>query len=118
MDIQPKRRYAIRVTRKGTSKQWVALVKASGLSSPPKTMKPLCAWCFNLRDLAPWCITLSVNGIPVEFRIDTGADVTVIPMSELRNIPESTLKPATKTLSDASCTTLEVKGQFTTCQGY
>ena len=60
----------------------------------------------------PWSITLFVNGISVEFKIDTGADVTVIPMSVFRSIPDTTLKPAMKTLSGASCTTLQVKGQF------
>ena len=29
----------------------------------------------------PWVVTLLVNGKPLEFKIDTGADVTVIPKS-------------------------------------
>lgn len=48
----------------------------------------------------------------MEFKIDTGADVTVIPMSIFQSIPDTTLKPATKTLSGASSRTLNVKGQF------
>ena len=56
----------------------------------------------------PWSITLSVNGISDEFKIDTGADVTVIPMSVFQRV---FLKPATKTLSGASCMSLQVKGQ-------
>ena len=66
----------------------------------------------------PWSITLSVNGTPVEFKIDTGADVTVIPTSILRSIPDATLKPATKVLSGASSKTLKVKGQFTATLKY
>ena len=33
----------------------------------------------NSENTNPWAITLLVNGKPVEFKIDTGADVTVIP---------------------------------------
>jgi hypothetical protein len=31
----------------------------------------------------PWSITLTVNGKPVEFKNDTGSDVTIDPMSVL-----------------------------------
>ena len=50
-----------------------------------------------------WVITLSVNGKPVEFRIDTGADVSV---------PDTTLDPAKEVLSGPSHKILPVKGQF------
>ena len=46
----------------------------------------------------PWSVTLPVNGRPVDFKIDTGADVTVISKIVNQNIPHSTLKPPTKTL--------------------
>ena len=67
---------------------------------------------------SPWSITLSVNGKPVEFKIDTGADVTVIPKSVFKKIPDVTLKSPTKTLSGTSCRTLQVKGQFTANLNY
>ena len=67
---------------------------------------------------SPWSITLSVNGKPVEFKIDTGADVTVIPKSVFKKIPDVSLKSPTKTLSGASCRTLQVKGQFTANLNY
>ena len=60
----------------------------------------------------PWMITLSVNGKPVEFKIDTGADVSVIPHSVFKNLPTTNLKPAQKVLSGPSHKLLPVKGQF------
>ncbi len=61
----------------------------------------------------PWVITVSVNGKPLEFTIDTGADVTVIPQEVFQSIPGASLRPAQKVLSGPSHTTLPVKGQFT-----
>ena len=66
----------------------------------------------------PWSVTLLVNGRPVKFKIDTGADVTIIPRSVLRSIPGVALKPPTKTLSGAGCKTLQVEGQFTAALKY
>lgn len=37
----------------------------------------------------PWSITLQVNGKPVEFKINTGADVTVIPMNVHRTYSQT-----------------------------
>ena len=64
-------------------------------------------------ELNPWSVTLTVNGVPVEFKIDTGADVTVIPVDILWNIPDACLREPTKTLSGANNKVLQVKGQFT-----
>ena len=56
-----------------------------------------------IRDLAnhragrydSWLVTLQLNGQPVTFKLDTGADVTVIPMGVLRRQREITkLYPA------------------------
>ena len=66
----------------------------------------------------PWSVTLSVNGTPVDFKIDTGADVTVISKTVHQNIPHSTLKPPTKTLSGANSKNLEVSRQFTASLKY
>jgi len=57
----------------------------------------------------PWSVTLLVNGRPVEFKIDTGTDVTIIP---LQSIPDVVLRPPTKTLIGANCATLCIEGQF------
>ena len=34
----------------------------------------------------PWTITLQINGKPIEFCIDTGAEVTVVPESTYKEI--------------------------------
>ena len=31
--------------------------------------------------IKPWTIGITLNGNPIEFKIDTGADVTVIPLT-------------------------------------
>ena len=60
----------------------------------------------------PWITTLLVYGKPVEFKIDTGADVTVMPKRVFDSLPGDTLKPAKKILCGPSRRTLPVKGQF------
>ena len=60
----------------------------------------------------PWSVTLLVNGKPLDFKIDTGADVTVIPKDVYESIPGAQLTQAKKTLSGPSHTILPVKGQF------
>ena len=60
----------------------------------------------------PWSITLLVNEKSVEFKIDTTADVTVIPLSEFQSNPDRTLKPPTNFLNGAGSKTLPVKGQL------
>ena len=47
----------------------------------------------------PWIITLAVNGKPLKFKIDTGADVSVIPHKLFKNIPGASLTPVKKILS-------------------
>ncbi len=61
----------------------------------------------------PWTVTLLVNGKPLEFKIDTGADVTVLPKDAFDSIPGTQLTPVKKTLSGPSHQILPVKGQFT-----
>ena len=72
----------------------------------------------ELKEANPWSVTLSLNGQPVVFKIDTGADVTVIPTNILNTIPNVTLKTPTRTLSGANRKTLQVKGQFTATLEY
>ena len=61
----------------------------------------------------PWRITISVNETPVVFKVDTGADVTVIPSSMVNaddlNVQ---LAPCSKQLCGPGNKTLSVDGQF------
>ena len=60
----------------------------------------------------PLVITLAVNGKPLKFKIDTGADVSVIPHKVFKSIPGARPKPAEKILSGPGHKVLPVKGQF------
>ena len=45
----------------------------------------------------PWHVSLHINGATVEFKIDTGADVSVVPKSLLNNnIPQAVKKEPTR----------------------
>ena len=59
-----------------------------------------------------WSITVSVNDKPVEFEIDTGAEVTVISSKAHHEIGNPPLHTSTKTLRGPSNNELSVKGQF------
>ena len=50
----------------------------------------------------------------VEFKIDTGADVMVIPKSVFDSLPQAQLEQTKKRLSGPSQKVLPVKGQFKT----
>ena len=63
-------------------------------------------------DGSPWAVTLSLNGEPTKFEIDTGAEVTVISPSVNRKIGSPALRPAKRTLRGPSNHALPVKGQF------
>ena len=59
-----------------------------------------------------WKVTLFVNDIPIQFKIDTGAEVSVIP--EVLSKPfSSILKPSSRNLKGPSEQQHEVCGQFT-----
>ena len=62
---------------------------------------------------SPWSVKLSLNGKPMRFEIDTGAEVTVIPPKTHRDIGSPTLYPSTKILRGPSNKPLAVRGQFT-----
>ena len=58
-----------------------------------------------------WLVTLQLNGQPVTFKLDTGADVTIIPMGVLRRQRETkTLYPARKRLHGPNNQELPVRG--------
>ena len=61
----------------------------------------------------PWSIVVSVNEKPIEFEIDTGAEVSVISKKAHRDIGCPTLRSPEKTLRGPSNNELSVKGQFT-----
>ena len=61
-----------------------------------------------------WVVTISINESPVEFKIDTGADVSVISESTYKALNRKmSLMPASKSLTGPSCQPLNVCGQFT-----
>ena len=41
-----------------------------------------------------WMVELQLNGSPVSFKVDTGADVTVVPEITFKSIKGSELRPA------------------------
>lgn len=67
---------------------------------------------------SPWSITLSVDDKPIEFEIDTGAEVTVISTKAHREIGNPMLSASTKTLRGPDNNKLPVRGQFTATLGY
>ena len=61
---------------------------------------------------SPWVINLLLNGQTIQFKIDTGADVTVIPDTEYSRSRDGPLSPPDRTLSGPGQHVLKVKGQF------
>ena len=59
-----------------------------------------------------WTKTLNLNQRDVVFKIDTGANVTVIPESCYRSKQDGPLQPAERLLTGAGQQPLEVQGQF------
>ena len=60
----------------------------------------------------PWTVTVSLNTQPVEFHIDTGADVTVIPEKLYKKLKTSQLQNCSKSLVGPSKEALNVLGKF------
>ena len=58
-----------------------------------------------------WTIGIQLNGDPIDFKIDTGADVTVIPASVYKKSRDNKLQPARKLLRGPSQHTLTVLGK-------
>jgi len=61
----------------------------------------------------PWIVKLLLNGSPVQFKINTGADVSVLPESTFKQVSGITLQKASRSLSGSSQQPLQVCGQFT-----
>ena len=60
----------------------------------------------------PWTVTVSLNTQTVEFHIDTGADVTVIPEKLYKKLKTSQLQNCGKSLVGPSKEALNVLGKF------
>ena len=60
-----------------------------------------------------WVVSLNLNGYDEVFKIDTGADVTVIPRSTFDKLKGITLQQPTKKLCGPGRSPLSVVGQFT-----
>ena len=60
-----------------------------------------------------WEETLPVNGTPIEFKIDTGADVSVISESMFKQLQGVSLQSAAIPLSGVGQQSLLVLGKFT-----
>ena len=61
----------------------------------------------------PWTVHILLNKYPVEFQIDTGADVSVIPEELYYKLEATPLHPTGKSLVGPSHNELQVSGQFT-----
>jgi len=60
----------------------------------------------------PWKVTVTLNSQPLEFHIDTGADVTVITEKLYKQLKCPQLQKCTKSLVGPSKEALDVQGQF------
>ena len=38
------------------------------------------------QDVQPWMISVSLNDVPMKFKMDTGADISVIPLSNFQSL--------------------------------
>ena len=63
-------------------------------------------------ETSDWNITISSNGTPISYKIDTGAQCNVIPVESLENIsPKLDLQPVNVTLSAYNGSKIPVVGK-------
>ena len=84
----------------------------SDADSDSKRDSPFLGVVTSKEEGSPWSITISVDEQPVEFEIDTGAEVTVISTKAHKKLGRPTLSTSNKTLHGPSNKKLPVKGQF------
>ena len=60
----------------------------------------------------PWTATILINDKPIKFKLDTGADVTVISAALNNSVVKSNPQPSKKTLLGPDRNALPVTGQF------
>ena len=68
--------------------------------------------------VSQWWVPLEVNSVPMKFKIDTGADVSVMPEEMFSQLKEVSLTPSTRTLHGPGSHTLAVRGKFTASLQY
>ena len=75
-----------------------------------------CGSVVNVEDDKPaWYVTLDVEGNPVKFKVDSGADVTVVSEAAYKRLqPEPRLSP-NRSLLNSPGGSLSVVGEFVTC---
>lgn len=64
-------------------------------------------------DSNPWCVNVQLQDKPIKFKIDTGADVTVIPKEVQNKLKNVKLRQPDKILNGPGQNRLEVSGMFT-----
>ena len=67
----------------------------------------------NTANKPTWSVTVSLNNHNVNYKRDTGADVTIIPESIFKKLNGVELQPCSRSLSGPCQKNLEVCGQFT-----
>ena len=72
----------------------------------------------NTADKPTWSVTVSINSVDVNFKIDTGADVTVIPESVFKKLNGVELQPCSRSLSGPCQHNQEECGKFTGVMEY
>ena len=59
-----------------------------------------------------WTKRIEVNGWVITLKVDTGADVTVIPQDMYSETQDGPLQPSKRQLTGAGCQPLDVQGHF------
>ena len=60
----------------------------------------------------PWYVHVTLNGVGINMKLDTGADVTAIPTSVYSLLDSGALEPTSRVLSGANASKLAVEGVF------
>ena len=112
---QLERQFATTVQKKSTSNPCAGLNSVDNISDEENF---IFLDTFSLEivvvngGIKPWTIGFQLNGDLIDFEIDTGADVTVIPASVYKKSRDDKLQPAGKHLCGPSLHTLTVLGKF------
>ena len=61
-----------------------------------------------------WTATISLKGTSVDFKLDTGADVTAIPLNTFNSLADVKLMKSDRILKGPDQAALKVKGKFMT----